>query len=485
MLCKIQPHHGNVFAAVNYNERKANHLDAEKQEDSELEGIEEGAVLATRNLPEGKTLSEEFDELQFIRLRQGTGRKMKNVSFHMSVNPKWDVDRPLSDEKYVELIDKIMDGLGFSQQPYRIYKHTDIDRAHYHVVSIRTDYSARAISDSFEHLKLRNILRELKDEYGYELYYEDEQEQDKAAAEEETIRPTTPETPVKSKDKKSKDEKNTDKEIQKKPVVPSFDRKSSTSTSDQIRNAIEDTFNWNFSTFEQWQILLQRRYGIHTEIQKKNDEEDELVFFGLNNKIQACTPPLTETALGLHLSDRLREKTENAKMSEKKDLRKRIEDLALAAAKAAETYDDFIRLMERKGAYVTVSFSRDGKPFGLTYLDRRTKCGWKGSETGTNLKWLLDVAEEKGWTIKRDKYQKLIETTSRKPSRKETYNMKTKTDVPTVKTETPVSPRRLPNILIPVHHKGSTADITRKGKEDDYFDENERLDKKERGGVDN
>jgi Relaxase/Mobilisation nuclease domain. len=483
MLCKIVPHAANVFAAVNYNERKAKGIDveSEKQNDKDVEGIEEGMVLATRNVGEGRTLTEEFDELKMIRLKKGTGRKFKNFAFHMSVNPKWDTDKPLTDEKYVELIDRVMEGLGYADQPYRIYKHMDIERAHFHVVSIRTDKNARGISDSFEHLKLRSILRALKDEYGYELYYEDENNQVRKDAEEneESIKTIVEERTKRKEDKKKPEEK--------KAYVPSFDPKSETGTMDQIRNAVEDTFNWNFSTFEQWQALLQRRYNVLVVVQRKNEEEDTLVFFGTNKDGTARTPPLDETALGLNLRQRLSDKCSSSNMRNRKEQKKRIEELAVAAAEVSGSYKEFVQNMEKKGAYMYVSFNSEGQPFGLTYLDRRTKCAWKGSETATDLKWLMGIAQTKGWTISQDKYQIVASKHARMPSRKKTYNMSKQTDTPPIRTQSDAGrgPIRLPAIKAP-HHQASTADVTRGRSRDDILDELEReRERNKEKGVDN
>ena len=105
-------------------------------------------------------------------------------------------------------------------------------------------------------------------------------------------------------------------------------------------------------------------------------------------------------------------------MSARKEQRKRLETLAAAAAAKAQSYEEFRAIMAKKGTYVVLSWTRTGEPFGVTYLDRATRCAWKGSETGTDFKWLKTVVEKKGWTLTRDSQQATVEKHSRMPSRR-------------------------------------------------------------------
>ena len=111
MICEIQPPNPNIANAVDYNERKMSGRDVRDHErDASLGDIEDGYVLATRNVPEGTTLLEEFHRLKLVGLKSGKrGPNTKNTTFHMSVNPSA-TDRPLSDREAVELIDEIMAG---------------------------------------------------------------------------------------------------------------------------------------------------------------------------------------------------------------------------------------------------------------------------------------------------------------------------------------------------------------------------------------
>ena len=56
--------------------------------------------------------------------------------------------------------------LGYGDQPYLVYKHTDIDRHHIHIVGLRVDESGRPLNDRFEHRRSNQITRELERKYG-------------------------------------------------------------------------------------------------------------------------------------------------------------------------------------------------------------------------------------------------------------------------------------------------------------------------------
>lgn len=56
--------------------------------------------------------------------------------------------------------------MGYGDQPYIVYRHRDIDRIHYHIVSVNIDENGRRISDRYEKLRSMDISRELEKKYG-------------------------------------------------------------------------------------------------------------------------------------------------------------------------------------------------------------------------------------------------------------------------------------------------------------------------------
>ena len=65
---------------------------------------------------------------------------------HISLNP--DPEDRLSDDELTDIAAEYMEGMGWGCQPYVVYKHTDIDRPHIHIVTVQVDSSGRKIGDN-------------------------------------------------------------------------------------------------------------------------------------------------------------------------------------------------------------------------------------------------------------------------------------------------------------------------------------------------
>jgi len=60
-----------------------------------------------------------------------------------------------------------MEHMGYGDQPYFVYKHKDLDRVHYHVVSTRIDrVTGKKIKDSYEQQKMQRFIQALEQKYG-------------------------------------------------------------------------------------------------------------------------------------------------------------------------------------------------------------------------------------------------------------------------------------------------------------------------------
>jgi hypothetical protein len=63
-------------------------------------------------------------------------------------------------------IDNLMKQLGYGSQPYLVYRHADIDRVHFHIVSTRIDkQTGKKIKDNFEKEKVQKFIKELEQTY--------------------------------------------------------------------------------------------------------------------------------------------------------------------------------------------------------------------------------------------------------------------------------------------------------------------------------
>ncbi|WP_346986205.1 relaxase/mobilization nuclease domain-containing protein [Chryseobacterium sp. POE27] len=59
-----------------------------------------------------------------------------------------------------------MQEMGYGNQPFVVFKHTDIDRTHIHIVSVCVNEEGRKISDTFDKRRSVKITRELEHKHG-------------------------------------------------------------------------------------------------------------------------------------------------------------------------------------------------------------------------------------------------------------------------------------------------------------------------------
>lgn len=60
----------------------------------------------------------------------------------------------------------MIEHLGYGKQPYLAYRHANIDRVHFYIVSTRIDkQSGKKIKDNFEKEKVQKFIKELEQTY--------------------------------------------------------------------------------------------------------------------------------------------------------------------------------------------------------------------------------------------------------------------------------------------------------------------------------
>ena len=98
-------------------------------------------------------------------------QRTKKPIMHISLNPH--PKDKLTDEQLNEIALKYLHELGYGNQPYVIFKHSDIKREHIHIVTLRVNAQGSKINDSFEFKHSKQITRSLEKEY--KLYPADKQ----------------------------------------------------------------------------------------------------------------------------------------------------------------------------------------------------------------------------------------------------------------------------------------------------------------------
>ena len=86
--------------------------------------------------------------------------RTKKTVFHASLNPH--PDDKLSDEELRDIAAYYMEKMGYGSQPFIVFKHSDIEREHIHIVSLRVDSNGRKINDSHEFRRSDKIRKEIE-----------------------------------------------------------------------------------------------------------------------------------------------------------------------------------------------------------------------------------------------------------------------------------------------------------------------------------
>ena len=92
------------------------------------------------------------------------GPRVRTPVLHCSLNPH--PDDALTDAQMRAIAADYMRRMGYGDQPYLLFRHTDTGRTHYHIVSLRVDARGRKIADGNDLYRSRRVTDELERAYG-------------------------------------------------------------------------------------------------------------------------------------------------------------------------------------------------------------------------------------------------------------------------------------------------------------------------------
>ncbi len=106
------------------------------------------------------------DRWNILREIEERNTRVKKKGLHISVNPTVSDLVKLGDSGIRAEIKNLMEHLGYGNQPYFIYKHVDLDRTHFHIVSTRIDQqTGKKIRDNYEKEKVQRFIKSLEQKY--------------------------------------------------------------------------------------------------------------------------------------------------------------------------------------------------------------------------------------------------------------------------------------------------------------------------------
>ncbi|MBW4362301.1 conjugal transfer protein MobB [Flavobacterium taihuense] len=326
----------NLYGALAYNQLKV-----EK---------ENGQVLYTNKIIE--TPDGSYAVSQLVRSFEPyllANRKTEKPILHISLNP--DPKDKVSDEQFEELSQKYMHEMGYGNQPFLVFKHTDIDRTHIHIVSVCVDEEGRKISDKFEKRRSMDVCRELEKEFCLISAVEKKQ---------------NPQSQI----FKPVDYKTGDIKSQMASVIrhlPKYYKFEGFGT----YNALLSLFN----------ITAEEVKGEYNGMPRKG-----LVYFALNDKGEKASNPFKASLFGkqagyVQLQQHYGKSKELLKNELSKVLLKTTIEMSLQTASGEKEFKK--RLLER-GINTVVRRNSEGRVYGITFVDHSSKSVWNGSQLGKN-----------------------------------------------------------------------------------------------------
>ena len=323
----------SLFGALSYNQNKVDE--------------QQGKVLLSNRMFESEDGNFSIRRcMECFDMHLPADLKTEKPIIHISLNPH--PDDVLSDSQLADIAKEYMDKLGYGNQPYMVYKHEDIARHHIHIVSIRVDDTGKKINDKFEHIRSKQITRELEQKYGLHPA------EKKQAAE----RPE-----LKKVDYAAGDVKH------------------------QVGNTVKAAcYGYRFQSFGEYKALL-AAYNVCAEEVKgeiNGKPYQGIVYSAMNDKGEKAGNPVKASRIGKSVGyeavQRRMEKSGEAIKNGK--LKERTRKIVATAMQTARSRKELEQQLRKQGIDVVFRQNDSGRIYGVTFIDHDSRVVLNGSRLG-------------------------------------------------------------------------------------------------------
>lgn len=327
----------NLWGALTYNQQKVDD--------------ENGAVLFTNKIPDlwDRPYSVKFFHKYFEPYLIANIKTEKPVR-HISLNP--DPNDKVDDKDYREMAQQYMQEMGYGNQPYVVFKHTDIDRTHIHIVTTCVQIDGKKISDRYDHSRSMEACRKLEKQYNL-----------KVAGENRNVNQSSIFKPV---------------DYTKGNIK--------TQLSSVIRH-IPKTYGFqSMGTYNallsQFNISCEEVNGeLHGKMRKG------IVYFATDKNGKKISNPFKSSLFGKHAGvENIQVLIEKSRVKMKNDpsklILKRTIETALSTSKSEASFK--AQLLEQ-GIDTVIRKNNQGRIYGITFIDHNSKLVWNGSQLDKKL----------------------------------------------------------------------------------------------------
>ncbi|EHQ44298.1 conjugal transfer protein MobB [Myroides odoratus] len=328
----------NLIGALSYNQLKVD------------KG--QGSVLFTNNLPEPNNTSNYITQLYkhlepYLLLNNKTEKVVRHISLNPNPNDK------LTDETLNEIAKQYMNSMGYENQPYIVYKHSDIEREHIHIVTVCTDLEGKKIDDKYDHLKSMKACREIEGKFNLT-------------------------SSVKQIDKESK-------QIQFIPV--DYTKHNLKAQIASVIRYLPKYYKYDSLTSYNALLSLFNIRSEKVEASYNGQTKHGLVYFALNEIGEKVSNPFKASLFGKNASYQNLEshfKTSKEKLKSlpnKENLKHTIE----IALNTTNSQQEFKGELLNHGINVVLFQNKDNRIYGVTFIDHNSKSVYKGSDLSKEL----------------------------------------------------------------------------------------------------
>ena len=321
----------NMYGAILYNQQKV-----EK---------ENGAVLLLNKIPD--TVDGRYSAQYFNKCFEpylSVNIKTEKTVRHISLNP--DPADKVSDEQFTDMAQEYMEHMGYGNQPYIVFKHTDIDRTHIHIVSTCVGINGKKIPDDYDHLRSMAICRDLETKYNLNKATEQEQKQS-----DKIFKPVN--------------HKNGDIKSQIASLVRHLPKYYSYSTMGSY-NALLSLFN----------ITAEEVKG-----ERNGQTVNGLVYVALDENGNKTSNPFKASLFGkdagvVQLQKHFELSKEKMKSNPARSALRNTVELAIHST---GNEMEFKKQLVEQGINTVVRRNNDGRVYGITFIDHKSRSVWNGS----------------------------------------------------------------------------------------------------------
>ncbi len=327
----------NLWGALTYNQTKVDN--------------QNGTVLFTNKIPDlwDRPYTAKFFHQYFEPYLIANNKTEKPVR-HISLNPHPD-DR-VNDNDYRRMARQYMQEMGYANQPYVVFKHTDIDRTHIHIVTTCVQLNGKKISDSYDHPRSMEVCRKLEKQFNLKV---------------------------------ANESKSIEQMLTFKPVdYAKGDIKSQLSSI--LRHMPQ---NYSFQSIGAYNALLSQFNITFEEVsgELRGKKRTGIVYFATDENGKKISHPFKSSLFGRHPGiENIRSMIEKSKRTIKNDpskltLKRTIE----TAVSTSNSESSFKEQLIEQGIATVIRKNEQGRIYGITFIDHHSKSVWNGSQLSKEL----------------------------------------------------------------------------------------------------